>query len=505
MTDGHKKAADQVTVANLNSFRWRMYNLYRIIDDNGNDVQFNPDVRPTQKRVFRDLWYRNVILKSRKHGITTLVDLMALDRALFYKNQDCQIISETMTSASRIFRRIIKHAYDQLPVAVKEFVSLRNDSTTQMVFSNGSMISVGTSSRSTTPTFLHISEFGRIGAKYPDKAREIVTGAIQAVSATGSQMVFVESTAMGRVGAFKEMVDRAVKLKQLGTKLSKLDMKLLFFPWYEKPDNRITDSDQPITEQMQEYFAKLNVKLDDAQKRWYQIQYEILGPDMLSENPSTPEEPFTVSLEGAYFSHQFRRIYLERRICRLDIVPDLPVHTSWDIGMHDYMAIWFWQIVDGWIHAIDYYENSGQGLPHYVGILESRGYRYGTHYAPHDINVKEVGPGKTRIEQAAELGLRFKPVPRVNKKMDSIDVLRKMLDHMKFDEVRCDIGVSHLEQYRKQWNPLQNGWSDDPAKTGDDHGADAAQCFAMGYDGKWDETPILGGNKKDAWCSGKWP
>lgn len=503
MTDGKTETADQPTVENLNDFSWRMHHLYHIIDDKGSNIKFTP--RYVQEMILKNLWFRNVILKARKHGTTTLVDLMLLDRALFSPNQDCQIISETMMSASRIFRRIVKHAYDNLPIAVKEMVPTEGGSATQMVFANKSIISVGTSARSTTPHALHISEYGPIASKYPEKAREILTGAIQAVSTTGNQVVFVESTAKGRGGLFNDMVDRAVKLQLSKTKLNKLDMKLLFFPWYEKPDNRVIGSDEPINDQMKEYFEKLNVKLTLGQKQWYQTQYDILGPDMLSENPSTPDEPFAVSIEGAYFSHQFKKIYRERRICKLDIIPDLPVHTSWDIGMHDYMAIWFWQIVDGWAHAVDYYENNDQGLPFYVQILEDRNYRYGTHYAPHDINVKEVGPGKTRIQQAQELGLRFKIVPKVNHKMDSIEACRKMLDHVKFDETRCEVGIGHLEQYRKKWNPMQNGWSDDPAETGDQHGADAAQTFAMGYDGKWETEPILSGNKKDAWCSGKWP
>lgn len=500
MTEALKSS--DLTIANLNNVKWRMKNLYRIIDDSGKDILFVP--RPVQLMVFERMWYRNVVLKSRKHGVTTLIDLMALDTALFQKNQKVQIISETMTGAQNIFRTIIKHAYDSLPVAVQELIPWETRSTKEMVLANGSVISVGTGSRGDTPTFLHVSEMGRIGARYPEKAREILTGSIQSVASGSEQMVWVESTAMGRQGVFKEMVDRATKLKMSRTKLSKLDMKLLFFAWYEKPENVLPDSDIAIPEQMQEYFAKIKVKLTDAQKRWYCTQYDILGPDMLAEHPSTPEEPFSVSLEGAYFAHQFRRIYMERRVCKLDIVPELPVHTSWDIGMHDYMAIWFWQVVDGWIHAVDYYENNDQGIEHYIRELDNRGYRYGVHYAPHDINVKEVGAGKTRLETAASLGLRFRPVSRVGRKMDSIEALRRMMDHMKFDETRCDVGITHLEQYRKKWNPLTGAWSDDPAKTGDDHGADAAQCFAMGYEGHWEDKPILGGAPKSAWCNGKW-
>jgi hypothetical protein len=225
---------------------------------------------------------------------------------------------------------------------------------------------------------------------------------------------------------------------------------------------------------------------------------------MLVEHPSTEDEPFAVALEGTYFAHQFRSIYSEKRIGAFPVVPGEPVHTSWDIGMRDYMAIWFWQVIGEWAYAIDYYESNDIGLAHYVTVLEGKGYRYGTHYAPHDINVKEVGTGKTRIEQAMEMGLKFKIVPKIGAKMDAIELARKLLDFVKFDEVRCGEGIVHLEQYRKKWNPLANGWSDEPAKTGDQHSADALMTFAQGYPGQFRKTKIHVQDSESDWTKGKW-
>ena len=72
---------------------------------------------------------------------------------------------------------------------------MNTDNIRELSFSNGSRIAVGTSFRSGTLQFLHISEFGKICAKYPEKAREIVTGAIEALSIDGK--LFIESTAEG--------------------------------------------------------------------------------------------------------------------------------------------------------------------------------------------------------------------------------------------------------------------------------------------------------------------
>lgn len=491
-----------ITPEQFKNAAWRLSNLYHVINADGRDVLFQPN--EVQRPVLRDMWFRNVILKSRKRGLSTLIGVLALDTAMSEANSNCQMISDTMVHAEELFRRVIKYAYDHLPDEVKGAFPIASQTQRQIVFENGSVIQVGTSSVGTTPTFLHISELGKIAHDTPDRANEILTGSIQAVASSGNQMVFVESTAWGKTGMYKEMVDRARKLQDSGRSLSKLDLKFLFYPWYMGADNRVFDSEQPISTEMEEYFAKLPTTLDLAQKKWYCTQHEILGPDMLIQHPSTPDEPFSVAIEGAYFAHQFRKVYRDKRIGKFPVDPGLPVHTSWDIGMHDYMAIWFWQIMGGFAVAVDYYESSGFGLPHYAEKLDQRGYRYGTHYAPHDINVREVGTGKTRIEQALELGLRFKIVPKCAVKMDAIEAARRLLDRVKFNEPLCGDAIAHLEAYRKRWNPLANGWSDDPADTGDQHAADAFMTFAQSDDFSFEREAVLTGKVESEWSKGRW-
>jgi phage terminase large subunit len=99
---------------------------------------------------------------------------------------------------------------------------------------------------------------------------------------------------------------------------------------------------------------------------------------------------------------------MEERICDVPYEPALPVHTAWDLGIGDSTAIWFWQAAGREVRIIDYYENHGKGLPHYVAELEARqgkwGYRYGKDFLPHDAKVIELGTGKTRVETLSELG-----------------------------------------------------------------------------------------------------
>ncbi len=121
-----------------------------------------------------------------------------------------------------------KIAYDNLPEPLKSLVSVRTDNARELIFSNGSSLRVGTSLRSSTFQYLHVSEFGKLSAKFPEKAREIITGSLNTL-ATG-QYVFIESTAEGREGPFYEICKRAQELQKGGHSFTPLDYRFHFFP-----------------------------------------------------------------------------------------------------------------------------------------------------------------------------------------------------------------------------------------------------------------------------------
>jgi hypothetical protein len=162
------------------------------------------------------------------------------------------------------------------------------------------------------------------------------------------------------------------------------------------------------------------------------------------------------------------------------------VNTFWDIGMDDENVIWFHQ-TDGVRHRmIDFYRNSGEGLPHYISIIrqkqEQRGFVYGKHYGPHDLEVREwtSQSAKPRKEIAKELGLIFTVVPRIDDKADAIEAARRFLQTCWFDEVHCKKGVEGLENYRKKWNKQLAIWSSDPVHNWASHIADALMTGAVG-------------------------
>lgn len=150
-----------------------------------------------QKRFIRRLWHRNLILKARQLGFTTLIAIMWLDHALFNGDQRCGIIAQDREAAEAIFRDKVKFAYTNLPDEIRERFPLARDSATELLFAhNNSSVRVATSMRSGTIHRLHVSEFGKICAKFPDKAQEVVTGSIPAVPTNG--ILVIESTAEGR-------------------------------------------------------------------------------------------------------------------------------------------------------------------------------------------------------------------------------------------------------------------------------------------------------------------
>jgi hypothetical protein len=190
MTEGEKAA--------LKEFDWRLRNLYWIVDKDGRELKFQP--WPEQERFLQNIWFRNLILKCRQRGFSTLVQLMMLDSCLFKPNISAAVIAHDKDAAEEIFRTKIKFAYDRLPEAIKQQVPLIKDAASALILANGSNLRVTTSSRSATLQWLHISEFGKICSKYPDKAEEIIIGSLPAVDQKG--IICIESTAHGQEGAF---------------------------------------------------------------------------------------------------------------------------------------------------------------------------------------------------------------------------------------------------------------------------------------------------------------
>lgn len=280
---------------------WRLNNLYMIENEQGQLVRFR--LRPAQELLFRTMWYLNIVLKARQLGFSTAIDIYLLDEALYNSNIKCGIIAQDLTAAGEIYRTKIEVPFDNLPGWLKAqfgVVARRGGANGgHILFRHGSSIQVATSFRSGTVQRLHVSEHGKICAKYPEKAKEVRTGTLQAIHP--GAVAFIESTAEGVGGDFHSMSMAALEHGRNGGTLTPLDWKFHFFAWWQDPKYRaeVPARGLLISPAQAEYFAAIEkamaCTLTDEQKQWYALKELTLGAEMKQEFPSTPLEAFLTS------------------------------------------------------------------------------------------------------------------------------------------------------------------------------------------------------------------
>lgn len=188
---------------------------------------------------------------------------------------------------------------------------------------------------------------------------------------------------------------------------------------------------------------------------------------------------FDAAIKGAILAARLSELKAAGRIRHVPYNPLLPVHTGWDLGVDDATAIWFAQIVGQERRIIDYYEASGAGLDHYADVLEKRGYRYGKHYLPHDVEVTELGSGKSRASILRAMGVRVTTVAR-HKVDDRIAAMRAFLPGCYIDNVKAAEGLERLASYRRDYDPRQRVYRQQPKHDWASHGADAFGTLVMG-------------------------
>ncbi len=478
---------------------WRLCSgqLYKIMvksdDGEGSVVPFIPN--RAQRKLIKRLWHRNIILKARQLGFTTLIAIMWLDHALFVPDQRCGIIAQDREAAEVIFRDKVKLAYDRLPEQLKAAMPLATQNKSELLFAhNNSSIRVATSMRSGTIHRLHVSEFGKIGAKFPDKANEVVTGSLPAVPLNG--IAIIESTAEGQGGEFYNMTKRAEALDEKGAELSERDYRFHFFPWHDELGYRMASTNVVMTEKDEEYFAKVEAEtgktLDQQQRNWYiatrDSDFSGDPEKMWQEYPSTSKEAFQQSTEGTYYAVQLAAARKEGRIGLFPHAAGIPVNTFWDIGNSDGTAIWFHQRIGAENRFIKFIEGWGEPYSFFVRQMQALGYVWGSHYLPHDGDHKRQQADKVAspIEelQKFEIGGKWVIVPRVEDVNNGIQKMREAFSQCTFNEIGCKDGIAHLSLYKKEWNSRLGCWSDRPRHDIHSEAADSIRQFAQGFRAK---------------------
>jgi len=195
---------------------------------------------------------------------------------------------------------------------------------------------------------------------------------------------------------------------------------------------------------------------------------------------------FNATLKGSYYSQYLKEAEDAGRVVygRDIFEPSYPVHTIWDLGSASgHNVVWFAQFIGGQVLVIDCMEGGGNSVQEYVKELDARakirGYKYGDHWAPHDIEVREWGAGgKTRLETAASLGIRFKRVPNIGLK-DGIDLTKMFIRKCVFNYDWIAVSYNKLGRYRSKRDESRGIFTDEPLKDDTEHVSDAFRYLAV--------------------------
>jgi phage terminase large subunit len=232
----------------------------------------------------------------------------------------------------------------------------------------------------------------------------------------------------------------------------------------------------------------------EAQRREYHSIFGVDAGDALIEQEYFCS--FDVAVLGSYWGRELVAAEREGRVGKVDIDPSYPVHTAWDIGMDDPMAIWCFQVMPGIVNVVDYYESSGHGFDHYADWLDQRCY-YGIDWVPHDAKVREPGANarmrkdslmierRKRWEERAKKnpGLA-KPLAKIcpdHKLMDGVNAGRITLPLARFDAERCAKGLECLREYKAEWDQVARVFKKTPDHNWASHGADAWRTLSVSW------------------------
>ena len=399
--------------------------------------------RDLQAEMHKDLKRWNVLVMHRRFGKTVFAVNHMIKHALTcpLPRPRVALVAPTFTQAKRISWDYVKYYAGVIPGVTFNETELRAD------FPNGGRIMLlsGENPDALRGIYLDLCVFDEYGMQNPRVWGEVVRPAL---SDREGSAIFL-GTPNGH-NHFYEIMQQAKSEVSEGSDY-----------WYWK-----------IAKASETKLVK-EEELDAARKQMTEEQYE-----------QEYECSFTAAIIGAYYGRLLVELEDKDRVTRVPYDPALPVHTAWDLGINDSTAIWFAQIFRGGaVNVIDYYENTGFGLDHYAEVLRQKDYHYGDHLAPHDIEIRELGSGKSRLETAFSLGIRFKVIPKM-KVADGINAARLLIPKCYFDKDNCAVGIEMLKQYRQEWDEKRKIFRDQPRHDFTSHAADAFRYLAIGLENR---------------------
>lgn len=493
----------------------RLNYLYHIIDKSGNRIRFRMNAE--QRHLHKNKALRNLILKARQLGFSTYVEMLMLDACLFTPNFHAGIIDRSLRDAKEKLAKV-RFAFENLDYLPPNPSPLDTQLATigacikqqfqpnpkKPIFSegglklnNGSQILIGTSHRGGTLQLLHISELGSVSVHDPIRAHEIVAGGIPSVGQ--SCQIFMESTHEGgKYGEhYNQLITAMDNLSRPPEELTPLDFKFHFYAWWRHP-NYTMQGTLRQSEAQAKYFAQIekecNTSISTGQRVWYLAMERTLKSRMTQEFPSTPEEALNPIQAGNIYSLQLDSLRSRGLLkMELEILPFLPIYTSWDIGIGDYTSIW-WIQPDGqgrW-RILDNYTANALPVEHFVDILRQHDALFGARCAacivPHD-GAKRDPHLHTYDSNLQDAGYSVIRVPRTQQLWPSIDTTREFLSHC-LVHARCwqptvtpagdtyIAGMDALSNYSSKPMGANGQLSVQPLHDINSHAADALRTFS---------------------------
>jgi len=212
--------------------------------------------------------------------------------------------------------------------------------------------------------------------------------------------------------------------------------------------------------------SELNAARDEMGEDKYQQEFEC---------------NFNSAVEGAYYGQIVNDLEAKGRISTVDRDDLCKSYVAWDLGMGDSTCLWVAQLVGKEVRLIDFVENHGVGLDWYVNWLKENRYERFDQYLPHDVEVRELGTGRSRKEVLQEAGLEITVAPRLSV-ADGIQAVRRLLPRCWFDKDKTKQGINALRNYRREYNEKQNVYYEKPLHDWCSHAADSFRYLAITLD-----------------------
>ena len=190
---------------------------------------------------------------------------------------------------------------------------------------------------------------------------------------------------------------------------------------------------------------------------------------------------FDAAVEGSYYGQILNELEDKKHMQEIPREELSRTFTAWDLGMGDSTSIWVAQLVGTEVRLIDYYENHGVGLDHYVKWIRDNDYIKAEHILPHDVRVRELGSGKSRLEMLEEAGLEIKIAPRMGLD-DGIQAVRRLLQRCWFNVPKVQTGLNCLRNYRRDYDEKRKIFYERPLHDWSSHGSDSFRYLALGLD-----------------------